>query len=82
MAICMNFRSETALLFCKKVGDHHKGWTLCRIVREAITRELILPYVRQALGKDDSPLKRGRVLVAEFLNFIMNATAPNYSFLR
>ncbi len=81
LAICMNFRSETALLFCKKVSDHHKGWTLCRIAREAITKELILPYVRQELGKDDSPLKSGKVSVAEFLKFVMNATDPNYSFL-
>lgn len=31
MAVCFNFRSEAALKCCKKVTDHHKGWTLCRI---------------------------------------------------
>ena len=49
--IRMGYFLETALQYCKKVSDHHKGWTMCRIARLSITRELMVPYVRLELGK-------------------------------
>ena len=56
LAKTMNFTSEKALLYCKKVSDHHKGWQLLTIAHEALTRELIVPFVREELGKDEPNL--------------------------
>lgn len=76
LAICMNFRSENVLQYCKKVSDHHKGWTMCRIARQSITQELIVPFVRQELVKSEPDLA-----VSKFLKFVMQAEDPNYTFL-
>ena len=72
----LNFRSEQALKCAKKVSDHHKGWTLCRIAREAIVAELVLPFVRKELLKEEPSLD-----VRSFLKFTMNAQNPNYTFM-
>lgn len=76
LAICLNFRSESALSFCKKVNDHHKGWTLLLIARDSITSELIVPFVRANMCEDAPDLS-----VSAFIKFTMNATDPNYSFM-
>ena len=49
LAIAMNFRSELALKYAQKVSDHHKGWTLCRIARESVCRELVVSFERKKL---------------------------------
>ena len=76
LAILMNFKSESALACAKKVSDHHKGWTLCRISRIAVTQELILPFVRQQLAAANPNLS-----ASAFLKFVMNCTDPNYTFM-
>ena len=75
LAIILNFKSETALQCAKKVSDHHKGWTMCRIARLAITRELMVSYVREQL------VNSGPISVSGFLKFTMHAKDPNYSFM-
>ena len=52
LAQAMNFRSEKALQCCKKVSDHHKGWQLLTIAREALAKEVALPFVREELKKE------------------------------
>ena len=74
LAILRNFKSESALACSKKVFGHHKGWTLCRISRIAVTQELILPYVRQQLAAANPNLS-----ASAFLKFVMNCTDPNYT---
>ena len=76
LVICFNFRSEAAQKSAKKVNDHHKGWTLLRIARHSVTRELILPYVRTELEKKEQDLS-----VKGFMKFVMNAKDPNYTFM-
>ena len=76
MAVLFNFRSEAAMKSAKKVSDHHKGWTLCRIARMAITKELIVPFVRAEMVKPNPSLQ-----VASFLKFTMDAVNPNYTFM-
>jgi hypothetical protein len=76
LAKVLNFRSEAALKCAKKVNDHHKGWTMCRIAREALTCELAMPFVRAEMKKsspDYSP--------SHFIKFMMNAIDPNYAFM-
>ena len=70
LAMCLNFRSETALNCAKKVTDHHKGCTMCRIVREAVTKELIVPFVRQELSSGNPNLTP-----SEFLDHLWGAYA-------
>lgn len=36
LAQTMNFKSEKALICCKKVSDHHKGWQLLTIARNTV----------------------------------------------
>ena len=76
LAMTMNFRSETALRYAKAASDHHKAWTLCRISREALTKELIVPFVRAQLVEEDPDLSS-----AAFFKFIMKAVDPNYTFM-
>ena len=76
MVMLFNFRSETALKYAKKVSDHHKGWTLCRIAREAIAAQLILPFVRDELKKQNPDFK-----ASAFLKYTFNAENPNYVFM-
>ena len=76
LAITMNFRSDVALAAAKKASDHHKAWTMLRIARMSLTRELIVPFVRKQMemhGTDYSP--------SAFMKFIIKATDPNYTFM-
>ena len=75
LAMILNFTSEIALKCCKKVTDHHKGWTMCRIARLALTRELIVPYIRDNQDNMDG------ISVSSFLKYVMNAQNPNYTFM-
>ena len=61
---------------CRKVTDHHKGWTMCRIVREAVTKKLIVPFVRQELSGGNPNLTP-----SEFFKCIMLSLDPNYYFM-
>ena len=65
MAYLMNFKSENALRACKRVSDHHKGWQLLKIARVAISKELVLPFVRSQMAKGDADLS-----VVNFMRFI------------
>ena len=68
MVKIFNFTSEAALKSAKKVGDHHKGMTLARIARQALTRELLVPYVRMCLSSSDNT----NMSPAHFLKFVMS----------
>ena len=74
VAMCRNFRSEAALACAKKVTDHHKGWTKCRIVHESVTRDILLPFVWQEKGKPNPDLS-----AAIFFKHVMHALDPNCS---
>ena len=77
LAQLMNFTSEKALLCCKRVSDHRKGWTLATIARDAISCELVLPFVREQLKKGDTNLS-----AVEFAKFLKNEVKDNtYAFL-
>ncbi len=69
MVKIFNFTSEAALKSAKKVGDHHKGMTLARIARKAITLELLVPYVRMCLSSSDNT---SNMSPAHFLKFVMS----------
>ena len=78
MTELFNFRSENAKKAASKVTDFHKGWTLARIAHEALSKELVIPYVRSQLKA--SPNKE--LTAADFLKFTMtNTKNPNYAFL-
>ena len=49
VVVLFNFRIEPALYSARKVSDHHKGWTILRILRNALYDELIVPFVREEL---------------------------------
>ena len=76
LAITMNFRSEMALKYAQKVSDHHKGWTLCRIARESVCRELVVPFVHEKLEVGQQNLT-----AKEFFEYVMCAQDPNYAFM-
>ena len=78
MVIGLNFRSEAAQKSAKKVSDHHKGWTMCRIARQALTQELILPFVRDELSNNGG---EPDLSVEKFMKYIMKAQDPNYTFM-
>ena len=77
LAQSMNFKSEKALQCCRQVTDHHKGWQLFTIAYEALSRELVLPFVREELRKDQPKLS-----ALEFANFQKHQVSDrNYSLL-
>lgn len=63
----MNFKSENALKAAKRVSDHHKGWQLCTVPREALVRELVVPWVRAQLGMEHPELSPDK-----FFKFLMS----------
>ena len=73
LAHLMNFTSHKALFCCKKVSDHHKGWQVATIAREALSRELVLPFVRKQLSAG-----AGDISAVQFARFlkddVQNAT--------
>ncbi len=79
MVEVFNFKSLNAKASAyKKVSDHHKGWTLCRIAREAIAKELLVPYVRHqlSLGPDET------VSCSGFYKYCLTSVQnPNYAFM-
>ena len=72
-----NFKSDNALRCAKKVTDHHKGWALCCIARNALTDELLVPYIRHCL-KQNPP---NQPSVDGFFKYVMLSMDPNYSFM-
>ena len=79
MVEVFNFKSENAKKSAKSVSDHHKGFTLARISRESVARELVTPYVRQELA--DNP-NHPNLSVAGFFKFCMTCVKnPNFAFL-
>ena len=49
-----NFRCPKAKICCKKVTDHHKGWTQLVLAHESLVKALYLPYVRNSLSMNKS----------------------------
>lgn len=73
----MNFKSDKVLLYCKIVSDHHKGWQLLNIAHEALTQELMVPFVRKELTKEVPDLSP--VNFASFLK--LHVRDRTYSFI-
>jgi hypothetical protein len=70
------FKSPIAKAAALKVNDHHKGWTLLRITREAMAKELFVPYVRKCLTENLE------LSTSNFMNFARNNVKdPNYSLI-
>ena len=51
LAQTMNLKSDKALQCCSHENDDHKGWQLFTIAYEALSHELIVPFVREELKK-------------------------------
>jgi hypothetical protein len=75
MVKIFGFTTDNALIGAKRVSDHHKAWTLLTIARQALTAELILPYVRAMLGQDVE------MSAAHFFKYVMDTCNPNYFFI-
>lgn len=78
MVEVFNYRSENAKRSAKKVTDHHKGFTLARIAREAFAAELLLPYIRKNIA-EGTPVEQ--LTINEFLVFCGEAVSLNYVFM-
>ena len=79
MVEVFNFRSENAKKSAFSVSDHHKGFTLARIARESVARELVTPYVRHELCKSDNECD---LSVPGFFKYCLtHVENPNYVFL-
>ncbi len=73
-----NFRSDTAKKSAKQVSDHHKGFTLMKIMRQSLTKELLIPYVREGLSAENG---EAQLSVDGFLEYMKNVKSENYSFI-
>ena len=51
MVMLFNFTSESALRSARSVSDHHKGWAILNICRNAVVDELLVSFVRQELER-------------------------------
>ena len=80
MVELFNFPSVVAKASATKVNDHHKGWTLLRIAREALIKELLVPYVRTMIVNSDSA--SNPLSCADFLKYVRtHVHNPNYAFI-
>ena len=78
MVEVFNFKSEAAKKSGIKVNDHHKGWTLARIARESLAKELLAPYVREQIAQQVPKLS-----CEGYLKWVMtNVKDPNYAYMR
>jgi hypothetical protein len=75
MVKALNYKSDTALKYARKVNDHHKGWTQLCIAREAVTDELLVPYVRHIFAQHSEPSVEG------FLKYTMTAQNSTYTLM-
>ena len=84
MVMLFNFTSETALRSARSVSDHHKGWTILSICRNALVDELLVPFIRQELH-DSSANNSSTLNVSPktYFKFLDSGTIkdPNYLFL-
>ena len=69
VASLLGFKSGPAQAFIKNCGNSHVSWQLLCVVREAVCKELALPYVRECLSRP-SP--------AGFLDWANGAVNNNY----
>ena len=77
-----NFRSDNALHSARKVSDHHKGWTILTILRNALCDELLVPFVRKELGKtSESPATSLNLSPKKFLKYLESSTFQNENYL-
>ena len=72
----MHFKSDDALKAAKRVPDQHKGWQLACIAREALCKELMIPFVREELAKDNS-----NITSKNFQMYIMMSANATYLFI-
>ena len=78
MVEIFNYRSENAKRSAKKVTDHHKGFTLARIAREAWAAELLLPYIRKNIA---AGVPVHQLTITDFLSFCSESVSKNYAFM-
>ena len=81
IVLLFNFRSEAALRSAQKVSDHHKGWTIARIFRNALVDELLVPYVRSELEQQSVNIDTVQLSCKKFWKFLDSAKNPNYTFM-
>jgi hypothetical protein len=78
IAYLINFQSEKAQIAAKKVTDHHKGWTLLTVAREAIVDELITSYIRHKLSLPSAAPEETVVCnPRDFVTFVRTSKNPN-----
>ena len=73
MIIVFNFKSENAQRAAKRVNDHHKGWTLLNIARDALAKEMVIPFVRKQISQGNKDMS-----VVNFMRFLGEVNDPNY----
>lgn len=84
MVMLFNFTSEAALRSARNVSDHHKGWAVLSICRNAVVDELLVPYVRQKLSiGSNSNAKSINLSPKDYFKFLESGLVqdPNYLFL-
>ena len=78
MVEVFNFKLESAERSPYKVSDHQKGMALAQIAREAISKELVLPYIREEMKKEDPQLS-AKAFIKYTTEHVYN---PNYAFMQ
>ena len=75
IAEVMGYTSTRAKTACQKCTDHHKAWQLLKISMIAVSKELVLPFVRECLARDINPS------VYSFYTYMRDVKNPNVNFL-
>ena len=55
VARLLGFKSEKAMMFARSCGDHHQAWEIFNIVFRANMSELLIPYIRECISKQQEP---------------------------
>ena len=76
VAKLLGFRSERALSYCKTASDHHKSWEILQIVFKAVSKELLIAFVREKLVNGEQPS------VDKYFQWLKAVKDPNYCFIQ
>ncbi len=72
VVMTLGFRSENALKYMKIESGHHKLWRILEITYIALTRELLFPFMKQAIEAGEAPTLLG------FWSYIDKVKNENY----
>ncbi|MES9969685.1 MAG: hypothetical protein ABW092_06590, partial [Candidatus Thiodiazotropha sp.] len=72
----LGFRSERAQNYCKAASGHHKSWEILQIVFRAVSKELLIAFVRQNLANGKQPT------IDKYFRWLQTVKDPNYLFMQ